>query len=312
VLRHVLHDERIAQVRLVGAVFAQAFGERNTRPVLRHRLAVGKVLEHTGDDRLHRSKNILLRDEAHLEIELIELARQAVSARILVAEAWRDLEIAVKARHHQELLVLLRGLRQRIELAGMDARRHQEVARALRRGRRQDRRLEFEEAFLLHPCPHGINDLTAGHDVLVQLLATQIEEAIFQPDLFRVFQIAEHRQRQFGGFTQHLDVGDEHFDLAGRQVGIVGALRAMANLAVDLHHPLRTQLFRQLERLGIRIDDALRHAVMVAQIDEQQTAVIADAMAPARQADVGVDVALAERAAGMGPVAMHGNPEKGF
>jgi len=38
---------------------------------------------------------------------------------------------------------------------------------------------------------------------------------------------------------------------------------------------------------------------MVAQIDEQHAAVVADAVAPARQADLGTDVALAERAAGM-------------
>jgi hypothetical protein len=44
---------------------------------------------------------------------------------------------------------------------------------------------------------------------------------------------------------------------------------------------------------------------MVAQIDEQHAAMIADAMAPAGKPDLSADVALAERAAGMGAVAMH-------
>ena len=48
---------------------------------------------------------------------------------------------------------------------------------------------------------------------------------------------------------------------------------------------------------------------MVAQIDEQHAAMVADAMAPAGQADRLVDVAVAERAAGMGPVTMHGYPK---
>jgi len=48
--------------------------------------------------------------KAHLDIELIELARTAVGARVLVAEARRDLEIAVEARDHDELLELLRRL----------------------------------------------------------------------------------------------------------------------------------------------------------------------------------------------------------
>ena len=50
---------------------------------------------------------------------------------------------------------------------------------------------------------------------------------------------------------------------------------------------------------------------MVAQIDEQQAAMVANAMAPARQPNGLADMAVAERAAGMGPVTMHGGPEKG-
>ena len=83
-----------------------------------------------------RGEHVLLGDEAHLEIELIELAGRAVGAAVLVAEAGRDLEIAVEARDHQQLLELLRRLRQRVELAGMQPARHQEVARALGRARR--------------------------------------------------------------------------------------------------------------------------------------------------------------------------------
>src|SRR5579863_8065269 len=44
---------------------------------------------------------------------------------------------------------------------------------------------------------------------------------------------------------------------------------------------------------------------MVAQIDEQDPAVVANAMAPAGQTNALADVALPERAAGMGPVTMH-------
>ena len=59
--------------------------------------------------------------------------RRQTGAWVLVAETWRDLEVAVEARHHQELLVLLRRLRQRVEAAGVNSRWHQEVARALGR-----------------------------------------------------------------------------------------------------------------------------------------------------------------------------------
>ena len=117
----VLHLDRIAQVRLVAAVFLQGFRERNPPPALCHRLAFCKFLEHAGDDRLHRRKHVVLLDKTHLDVKLIKLARQAVGARVLVAEAWRDLEVPVEARHHQELLVLLRRLRQRVEFSWMNA-----------------------------------------------------------------------------------------------------------------------------------------------------------------------------------------------
>ena len=305
-LGDVLHQDRIAQIRLVAAIFAQRLRERNSRPVLGDRLSLRELLEHAGDDRLDRCKNILLLDKAHLEIELVELARQAVGARILVAETGRDLEVAVEARHHQELLVLLRRLRQRVELARMNPRRHQEVARALRRRRRQDRGLEFEKALLLHPLAHRIDDRAAGHDVLMQLLATKVEETVLKPYVFRIFLFAEHRQRQFAGRPQHLDLADVKLDRAGRQFRIVGSLGTAAHLAVDPHHPFRTQLFGILEGRRIRIGHALRQAVMVAQIDEQHAAMVANPVAPARQPDGLIDIAVAERAAGVGPVTMHG------
>ena len=164
---HVLHLDRVAQVRLVGAVGAHRLGIRDLGNVWRHRLAVGELLEHAAHHRLDRLEHVVLGDEAHLQIELVELAGRAVGARVLVAEAGRDLEIAIEARHHDELLELLRRLRQRVEFARMDARRHQIVPRALRRRRGQDRRLEFEEALLLHAAANRIDHRAARHDVLV-------------------------------------------------------------------------------------------------------------------------------------------------
>ena len=114
--------------------------------VLGDRLALGELLEQAAQHRLDRLEDVLLLDEAHLDVELVELAGRAVGAGVLVAEAGRDLEVAVEAGDHDQLLELLRRLRQGVELAGMEPRGHQEVARAFRAGRGQDRRLELEEA----------------------------------------------------------------------------------------------------------------------------------------------------------------------
>ena len=201
-LGHIRHLDRVAQVGLVGAVVTNRFRIGDKREFRRHRLAAGEFLEHAAHHRLDRVEHVLLGDEAHLEVELVELAGRAVGARVLVAEAGRDLEVAVEARDHEQLLELLRRLRQRVELAGMDARRHQEVARALGRRGGQDRRLELEEAALLHAAADRIDDRAAHHDVAVQALAPQVEEAVFEPDLLGIFLLAEHRQRQLAGLRR--------------------------------------------------------------------------------------------------------------
>ena len=204
-----------------------------------------------------------------------------------------------------ELLELLRRLRQRVELSGMQARRHEVVARAFRRRRGQDRRLEFEEARLLHAPADRIDHLPAHHDVLVQLVAAQIEEAVLEPDLLRIFLVAEHRHRQFAGGPEHLDLADIDLDRAGRQIRVLGAVRALAHLAVDAHHPFRAQRLGDLEGRRIRVGHHLGEAVMVAQVDEQHAAMVADAVAPAGEPHLLADVGFAERAAGMGAVAVH-------
>jgi hypothetical protein len=119
-LGHVGHLDRVAQIGLVGPVFAHRFDVRDAREFLRHRRAAAELFEQPAQNRLDSIEHVLLGDEAHLKIELIELAGRPVGARVLVAEAGCDLEVAVEARNHDELLELLRRLRQRVEFAGMD------------------------------------------------------------------------------------------------------------------------------------------------------------------------------------------------
>jgi hypothetical protein len=86
--------------------------------------------------------------EAHLQIDLREL-KLAVGAQVLVAEAAGDLEVAVEAGDHEDLLEDLRRLRQRVELARMHAAGDEKIARALGRGLGQDGRFDLEKALRL-------------------------------------------------------------------------------------------------------------------------------------------------------------------
>ena len=74
------------------------------------------------DHRLDEVHDPLFGHEAHLQVELGELGL-AVAAQVLVAEAAGDLEVAVHAGDHQQLLELLGALRQGIDRARLQAAR---------------------------------------------------------------------------------------------------------------------------------------------------------------------------------------------
>ena len=74
----------------------------------------------------------------------------------------------------------------------------------------------------------------------------------------------------------------------------------------EAERPLGVQLFGDLEGRTIGIGDHLGQAVMVAQIDEQHAAVVADAVAPSGEADFLSDQGLGRLGAGVGTVGVHG------
>ena len=139
----------------------------------------------------------------------------------------------------------------------------------------------------------------------MQPLAPQIEKAVFQPRVLGVRLVAEHRQRQIARRAQNLDLADVDFNEAGRHVRVLGSGGAPPHEPIDPHHEFRAQLLGLTEGRRIRIDHALGQPVMVAEIDEQHPAVVADPVAPAGQANGLAGLGEAQGAAVVGAVAMH-------
>ncbi len=261
--------------------------------------------------RLDGGEDVLLGDEGHLEIELVEFAGRAVGPAVLVAEAGRDLEIAVEAGDHQQLLELLRRLRQGVELAGMQPARHQEVAGAFGRARGQDRSLELGEAGRHHAAADAGDHLGPQHDVAMQLVAPKVEKAVAQPDVLARLLLAGDLQRQDVGRRLQGEGVDAQLDLAGRQLGVDGLGRPVDDPAGDGDDALRPRRLDGGQERARDVDHALRDSVMVAQIEEQQVPMVTLAMDPARQADGLSDMAAAQRAAGMRAIGMHwGRPRR--
>ena len=101
-------------------------------------------------------------DERRLDVDLGEFGLP-VGPQVLVAKAARDLEVAVVARHHQQLLVDLGRLGQRVELAPMHPTGHQVVARAFRRRLGEDRGLDLQELQLAEGPPGALQQPVAEH-----------------------------------------------------------------------------------------------------------------------------------------------------
>ena len=76
-----------------------------------------------------------------------------------------DLEVAVHAGNHQDLLEDLRRLRQRVELPVMNAARDEIIARAFGRRAREHRRLDLEKALLVERLANFENDAVAQLDI---------------------------------------------------------------------------------------------------------------------------------------------------
>ena len=121
--------------------------------------------------------------EGDFEVDLGEVGL-TIGAEVFVAEAAGDLEVAVEAGDHEDLLEDLRRLRQREEVAGVDAAGDEVVARAFGGGAGEERRFDLEEAVVGEVVADGAGDLVAQREVVLQLGAAEVEVAVLEADLF--------------------------------------------------------------------------------------------------------------------------------
>ncbi len=112
-------------------------------------------------------------------------------------------------------------------------------------------------------------------------LAAKVEEAVAEADLLRIIRLAGDRQRKLlgGGLDDHLFGGD--FDLPGRKVRVRGFGAARNHVSDDRHHRFGAKMLERPQRLAVRLGNDLGEAVMIAQIDEQDSAMVALAVDPA-------------------------------
>src|SRR5690606_17031993 len=133
----------------------------------------------------------------------------------------------------------------------------------------------------------------------------KVQEPVAQPLLFGDVLRAGYLEWQRIGNRQDIDPVDLDFHRPGRQGGIDVLVAAGDNAAVHGDDTLVTQGLGRAERRRSWRNHALRDAEVIAQVDEQQVAVIPFAVDPARQSDLLVDVFGTQHLTGVRTVRVH-------
>ena len=178
--------------------------------------------------------------ERHLDVELGEFGLP-VGAEVLIAETAGDLEIAVEARDHQELLVELGRLGQGVAVSGMDPAGDQEIAGTFRGAAAEDRRLDFEEAQVGHDPSHELGEPVADDEDFLHLGPAQVEIAISQPELLVRLGAVHLEWRGGRGVVEH-QLPDPDLDRAGLELGVLLAGQPGSDRPLDADDVLVPQL----------------------------------------------------------------------
>ena len=287
-----------AEVGLVVAVLLHRLVERHALEGARD-VHPEHLLPQLDDESLHHLEDVVLLDEAHLDVDLGELGL-AVEAQVLVAEAAHDLEVPVEAGDHVELLEELRALGERVELARVEPRGDEEVPRAPRRVLHHEGRLELEEALLGEVVPGEVVHPGPRHERLLQRGPAQVEVAVLEPLLLTRVDLVVDLERGGLGAVEDLEVGGVDLDLAGAELR-VHVRPSRDDLAADAHAVLEAELAGQLVHLrpDVLLEDDLGEPFTVAQIDEDRPAVVAPVGYPAEEDDVLTELFLGEFTAGV-------------
>ena len=223
-------------------------------------------------------------DERHLDVELGEL-RLPVGAEVLVAEAASDLKVTIEPRHHQQLLIQLRRLGQRVEMPRVDPAGDQEVARPLGSAPTQDRGLDLEKSQVRHCPPHELGHTVSQNEDLLHGGAAQVEVAICEAQLLVGLRPVHLEGRRRSGVI--------HSHLAGARTSMppvfsfgfsLPGSRGATIPLTPTTYSLRSSLPLGLKALaGIRLEDDLGNAVAIAEVNEGQTAEVPSSVHPAVQ-----------------------------
>ena len=177
-------------------------------------LFIAHRFDKRGEHAFDQIHHVVALHKRHFHIELGEF-RLAVSPLIFIAETAGDLEVSLDPADHQQLFQLLRRLRQGIKFSGMHATRNEIITRAFGCGLEQDRRLDFDEAFVAQVFADERRDVVSQDQILFHPFTPQIEIAVFESQcLVHIRFFVDVKRRWLGG-VENFNFGCLYFYRAG-------------------------------------------------------------------------------------------------
>ena len=165
-------------------------------------------------------QDVFLLHEGHFAVDLGEF-RLPVRAEILVAEAADDLEVAVIAGHHQQLLEGLGALRKGVELARIHARRHHKVAGALGGGLDEIRGLDLHEVLGIEIVPHLMGEPVAKGQGLLERVSPEVQITELGSDVLAAVALVFDCEGRGHGLVENIDGLNFYLDFSGGHLGVL-------------------------------------------------------------------------------------------
>ena len=165
----------------------------------------------------------------------------------------------------------------------------------------------FQESPVREIVANPSHHIVPEDDVPLERLPAEVQVAVAEPNVFRCRAgFVERERRRLAGVQNGHGVGLD-LDAAGRKLRIFASRRTPKHRSLHEDHELGADLPRPLHRLRVQLlgpEDDLRETVAIAQIQEENTSVVADAVGPAHQADVRAGLLGAQVAAAVSPPAL--------
>ena len=141
--------------------------------------------------------------------------RLTVCTKVLITETTCNLDITVITGAHQQLFEQLWRLWQCVKVSRMDTARYQIISCTFRCALCQHRSFNLQKSLICHKLTDQCCYLRTHHQVSLDIRSSQIQETVFQTQIFFCLAVFFNRERRCFCLCKNTQTICTHFDLTG-------------------------------------------------------------------------------------------------